>query len=709
MRRWKKCVAAALAATMMSTALPIGGMWQCAMVAHAEELTAAYSVSLDWDKEEMIISKKDNSEMAEGDVIYYQVIADKSVKKVLTKQAPNAKKWNTIVVDKVQNGKYVMNINWMTYTKLQTLYVTDNIEDDVEASEVRIDKQNTTLKMKLAGDVAPEGIEGLDYIGDASTGYLSINKTVKNADPAITNLTQLEFRTANSQWQYVTKAKDSGGYTENLKLSKYGTKGVSLYFRVAADQTISPLRPNGKAITFRYAAKATAPKVTVNYENMTLTLPKKCEYISAEQYAQGATWQKRDEKTTKMLYFSELPTEYKGTNAVKLFVRTQGTSKKVSSKVNPICIDPYTEKHSSTNLVVASGIDAIDTSLENQLSMQFATVSKKTSGLSIVNNTDYAYQVAIVKKSAIGESCISEGVYNGTSKWLGLADATPVMKFYNVKKKGTLVIPTGSTSKTNLTNANLDDYYIAYREYDSSVKNHGAPAKIYVTEMAKELPQILTVTYNNEVLDSVTTSSGTAISLLSTGKLDLKAKISNKAKSSDTFTAKVYADEACTKTTLTMLAKVSFDTADSTKCTANIEITSTADVNGKSGYLKVACEGIYQIIPIYSYKKGAISGAAIEAAEEKLNTAFATSSGNSKDLASIIDNENIQVSMTKEGTSEVVNISEKIITINPITEGEKEIVDIILEDNGYKAYYKLTIRILAGSKYSCVFARVGSL
>lgn len=476
-------------------------------------------------------------------------------------------KWTAIEVGAQQdydakNHSFV-DFSWLNCAKKQDLYiamdptaVTDGTETPVK---ITINAQSSNLKIKYYGTKPADTVNEKLYVGNDITGYLVSEAAKTGATPV--DITTTQYKTENGEWTTV-------GADLATELLKYINKGVKLQFRVAPSNVGQNVA--GKTVTVSVPAKANGPKVTVDYNKQQITFPKGSEYILSGDYKVGATWKAAPLEGTKVkpLYFDDAAIGYNGTKKT-FYVRTVAKQNKACSKITVVTIGAQvTVKDGDVNVadgtkLLATKYDATDSNTKEKVFIQYKTPYDKSSGLLITNNSNKAYQVAVVKIDDIkgyydktGED--EEVSYDFTAKGseMIIGENTSKIKFTDVKaytvdrtgavkKEGSATIATRDLFKTE--GSKIDDYVILYRQYDKSSKTNTAPAKTYMVPMAATLNQILTVSdgASSNPIEAVGETNSTAKELVgTTNALTLKCSLSNAVSSSSKSVAKVYKKES---------------------------------------------------------------------------------------------------------------------------------------------------------------------
>ena len=488
---FRKGMAVALSVAMVTGLAPTN-VWQPVIgspitVVHAEDtgdtgqitsVSTMAQISINYQEEKLFVSKK-SGEMTKGDIFYYQLVNDDRNGKQV---APDATKWNVAEVDNLTEidagdsaGKaQCMDMSWVSTSKGQTLYVTFDTDPSVEEpASLHIPAQVTKLKIDFTGIRPAQGTENDTYIGNDVTGYLVLDKS--KTDSTVTSFKDLEWRSTNRAWNSVIQED-----TLTIDFLCYMRKGENLEFRKkpTADS------PAGKAVKVKVPAKPNAPKITADTVKQTVALPAGSEYIKASDYKDGKNeWTAVAAKATK--YFDEL-FDYNGTKDVTILVRSKSTSKKVASKITEVTLKAAEETSEDTVVVDLNGTAATD----GKLTVTYTDIQHIEKGLTITNNTQKKYQVAIVKKTELESKNIDFA--KGSSLKIGdRSNAAFVFKDINVKGK-VKVTTVGSkwAAKWNeeiKTEADLKNYQLLVR-----TRSGLAPGKIVKVdlEVKKETEEI---------------------------------------------------------------------------------------------------------------------------------------------------------------------------------------------------------------------------
>ena len=504
-----------------------------------------------------------------GDSFYYQTVLYGNDGKP---GALKANKWVAIEAAYNENDTTLaanytnVDFSWLSCTKKQDLYVVKDATAAAAGTEtpvkITINAQNVDLSIKYYGTL-PTGTDepGADYyVGNDVTGYLVSMPKATGKEKV--KLTATQYKTENGEWTAVTSALSD-------ELLKYVNKGVKLQFRVAPSSAAENVA--GKTVTVSVPAKANGPKVTVDYNKQQITFPKGSEYILSTYYGkEGKKWTAAplDGNKVKTLYFDDTEIGYNGTEAKTFYVRTAAKQNKVCSKITVVTIgaqvtvaDDVVNVANGTGLL-ATKYDANDTTTKDKVFIQYKTPYDKSSGLLITNNSNKAYQVAVVKRTDITTDYYTVDANDNDNKnfiasKMIIGDRNSKIKFTDVKaytvnkttgvtKEGSATIATKDLFKTaNDVTPGIADYAILYRQYDKSSKTNTAPAKTYMVDMAATLKQTLTVSDGVEgnPIESTNTSTNNdnAKELVGTTEiLTLKCSLENEVSSTSTLKAKVY-------------------------------------------------------------------------------------------------------------------------------------------------------------------------
>ncbi|MBQ3782025.1 MAG: hypothetical protein II838_01110 [Lachnospiraceae bacterium] len=516
-----------------------------------------------------------------GESVYYQTVpytgTDFGTPGTLN---TSVKKWTAIEIGHAEApqagdnsglyGKYnYVDFSWLSCTKKQDLYVAKDAAA-VEAGEetpvkITINAQSSNLKIKYYGTKPANTVAENLYVGNDITGYLVSEAAKTGATPVVITTTQ--YKTENGEWTTV------GADLAN-ELLKYINKGVKLQFRVAPSDVDNNVA--GKAITVSVPAKANGPKVTVDYNKQQITFPKDSEYILSADYKVGAEWTEAplDGRKVKPLYFDDTKIGYDGTEAKTFYVRTVAKQNKACSKITVVTIGAQVivgdgvVNVANGKALLATKYDATDNTTKEKVFIQYKTPYDKSSGLLITNNSNKAYQVAVVKiddikdyydKTGEGEEVSYDFTAKGSKMIIG--ENTSKIKFTDVKaytvdnrtgavkKEGSATIATRDLFKTE--GSKIDDYVILYRQYDKSSKTNTAPAKTYMVPMAATLNQILKVSDGAETdpIEAVGETNIKAKELVGTAtKLNLTCSVSPEFNKNSKSVAKVYTESNGTYT-----------------------------------------------------------------------------------------------------------------------------------------------------------------
>ena len=466
-------------------------------------------------------------------------------------------KWTAIEVgaqgDYSATNHSFVDFSWLNCAKKQDLYIAMDptaVDEGTEAPvKITINAQSSNLKIKYYGTKPAETVDAKLYVGNDITGYLVSEAAKTGATPV--DITTTQYKTENGSWTNVTTELAD-------ELLKYINKGVKLQFRVAPSSAGKNVA--GKTVTVSVPAKANGPKVTVDYNKQQITFPKGSEYILSADYKVGAEWTAAplEGSKVKALYFDDAAIGYDGTNAKTFYVRTVAKQNKACSKITVVTIgaqvtvaDGVVNVANGTDLL-ATAYDANDDNTKEKVFIQYKTPYDKSSGLLITNNSNKAYQVAVVKATDITDYYTEDGDFIASKMIIG--ERTSKIKFTDVKaytvdkktgavkKAGSVTIATKDLFKTE--GSKISDYVILYRQYDKSSKTNTAPAKTYMVDMPATLNQILTVSDGAEAnpIESTNTSQNAdAKELVGTIKtLTLKCSLDKEVSSTSTLKAKVY-------------------------------------------------------------------------------------------------------------------------------------------------------------------------
>lgn len=555
-------------------------------------------------------SSETTKPVALGNSFYYQTVLygnDGSA------GALKANKWVAIEAAYNENnsGSTVnytnVDFSWLSCTRKQDLYVVKDATAAAAGTEtpvkITINAQNVDLSIKYYGTL-PTGNDAPApdyYVGNDVTGYLvSVPKATGKAKVA---LAATEYKTENGAWTAVTSALST-------ELLKYVNKGVKLQFRVAPNSAAENVA--GKTVTVSVPAKANGPKVTVDYNKQQITFPKGSEYILSTAYGkEGEKWTAAplDGNKVKTLYFDDKEIGYNGTDAKTFYVRTAAKQNKVCSKITVVTIgaqvtvaDDVVNVANGTGLL-ATKYDANNDATKDKVFIQYKTPYDKLSGLLITNNSNKAYQVAVVKRTDI-EDCYktTEAGKDFIASKMIIGDRNSKIKFTDVKaytvnkttgvtKEGSATIATKDLFKTaNGVTPEIADYAILYRQYDKSSKTNTAPAKTYMVDMAATLNQTLTVSDGADsgaIVSTNTEQNNAAKELVGTAtKLNLTCLVSPEFNKNSKSVAKVYTKPA--NGTYTPYNKFTVKIADNKK-----DVTVQAQSAAADGeyYVGVTLEG----------------------------------------------------------------------------------------------------------------------
>lgn len=470
---FKKGMAIALSVAMVTGLAPTNA-WQTVTgsrvaVVHAEETekdsteTAPTKamIFMNYQEEKFFAINKDG--LKAEDVFYYQFVNDN---KKGEQVAPSPSKWNTAVVDNIielsdGTNKFqgqCMDLSWLSTSKGQTLYVTFSTDPTVEKPDsLHIPAQVTKLKIDFTGSRPTGGTENDTYIGNDVAGYLTIN-TAKT-DPGVTSFKQLEWRSTNGTWASVIQSDKL-----NMNLLRYVNKGGNLEFRVQPTDR----SPAGKAVKVKFPAKANGPKVTVDSVKQTVVLPAGSEYVLSSDYKVGAAWTPVTAKTTK--YFDEL-CGYTGETDITMFVRNAGVAKKASSKITEVTLKAAEPISSDTVVMNLDGT----ASTNGKVAVSYVDSGNVGKGLTITNNTQKKFQVALVKKTAIDGKDLTKG---SVLKIGDTSNAAFVFKDVNVGAKLKATKIGAKWDETIASGDSLKDYIFLIR-----TKTGLVPGKILSVNM----------------------------------------------------------------------------------------------------------------------------------------------------------------------------------------------------------------------------------
>ena len=590
----------------------------------------AVKVSFDYASKMLKIAKKESSSFtpyAIGESVYYQTVpytgTDFGTAGTLN---TSAKKWTAIEIGYAEAsegesglyGKYnYVDFSWLSCTKKQDLYVAKDAAA-VEAGEetpvkITINAQSSNLKIKYYGTKPADTVATNLYVGNDITGYLVSEAAKTGATPVVITTTQ--YKTENGEWTTV-------GADLATELLKYINKGVKLQFRVAPSSEGKNVA--GKTVTVSVPAKANGPKVTVDYNKQQITFPKGSEYILSTAYVVGANWTAAplEGNKVKALYFDDEAIGYNGTDAKTFYVRTAGTEKKACSKITVVTIgrqvtvdDGVVNVADGTNLL-ATAYDATNENTKEKVFIQYKTPYDRSSGLLITNNSNKAYQVAVVKKTDIA------GYYNETendgevsydftamgSKMI-IGEKTSKIKFTDVKaytvdkktgavtKAGSATIATKDLFKTE--GSKISDYVILYRQYDKSSKTNTAPAKTYMVPMAAVLEQAVTLKLKDaeSALTPYVANAATTAAIKASQELTLT--LDKQTNTTSVAKVTIWKDADCKQANTEVKATVAKDATN--KNVNKITLTVSKDTI-KTAYVKVVWEGVEKVYYI-SYAK----------------------------------------------------------------------------------------------------------
>ena len=520
------------------------------------------------------------------------------------------------------------------YSGIKLQFRVAATEETVVGKEVTVSypAKSTTLKIKFFGELTKNGTKVLDsneteiasgcYIGNDVTGYLVSENTVKvtkvKVDGVTTNqkdivasaipFANLEFKTTDGNW---TSATDPSLGVAKV-LARYVNKGVKLQFRVAATSET----PAGKTIAFSYPAKASGPKVTVDYNKQMVTLPVGSQYILSDSYKVGAAWinaptelNSKGKEVAKAVYFNELDETigYDGDVTKVVYVRTPGSKAKVSSKITVVTLGKATETASGV-INVANGTTLLPTSYtaatDGKVLIQYATPyiatttakGKTTSTIAITNNSTEAYQVAVVLKSDLKDA--SGNFYNGNdftaaASRIKIGDSASVIKFtdvkgYTVNKTGVKVAGTAKIATTLASEKSVSDYVILYRQFNKSSKTNTAPGKIYMVNMPEVLTQTLTANQGNTSLRAYVAGATPTITV--NGNSEFTLSLGNIVNTATKPTVTVCKEAECKNANKDITVKVTKD-GNNAKLTW---IVNKEDNKDTGAYVKVVWESVTQ-------------------------------------------------------------------------------------------------------------------
>lgn len=587
----------------------------------------AVKVSFDYASKMLKIAKKESASFtpyAIGESVYYQTVpytgTDFGTAGTLN---TSAKKWTAIEIGYAEAsegesglyGKYnYVDFSWLSCTKKQDLYVAKDAAA-VEAGEetpvkITINAQSSNLKIKYYGTKPADTVAANLYVGNDITGYLVSEAAKTGATPVVITTTQ--YKTENGEWTTV-------GADLATELLKYINKGVKLQFRVAPSNEGKNVA--GKTVTVSVPAKANGPKVTVDYNKQQITFPKGSEYILSTAYRVGAEWTAAplENNKVKALYFDDAAIGYDGTNAKTFYVRTVAKQNKACSKITVVTIGAQvTVAEGVVNVangtdLLATAYDATNENTKEKVFIQYKTPYDKSSGLLITNNSNKAYQVAVVKKTDI-EDCYKttgEGKDFIASKMI-IGEKTSKIKFTDVKaytvdnktgavkKAGSATIATKDLFKKveNVT-PEISDYVILYRQYDKSSKTNTAPAKTYMVDMAAVLEQAVTLKLKDadEALNPYVANAATTAAIKASQELTLT--LDKQTNTTSVAKVTIWKDADCKQANTEVRATVAKDATN--KNVNKITLTVSKD-KIKTAYVKVVWEGVEKVYYI-SYAK----------------------------------------------------------------------------------------------------------
>lgn len=174
---------------------------------------------------------------------------------------------------------------WDAYTqKVNSNYVVD-------LSALNLTKDNYVLVKGTSTATDPLLIKLSTIDGKAKAKYNAKTGKIAGATADLTNaeLATYQYRTATGNW---TEIQESNG----LDLSSFQMVGATLYLRTAPEKNNSQLQAKsdanvggyayaevekafpGKELKVKIAKLANGPKVAVNYDKKTVTIPKNAEY-----------------------------------------------------------------------------------------------------------------------------------------------------------------------------------------------------------------------------------------------------------------------------------------------------------------------------------------------------------------------------------------------------------------------------------------------
>lgn len=334
-----------------------------------------------------------------------------------------------------------------------------------------------------------------------ATKVKAVNKEGKielTVNAATVSEESIQWRTANAEW------KDNKDNVADL--TKYYKRGATLYVRQAAVDSsagkakIEDGAPASKEAKLKIAKQAKAPKVTMDPVKNTFKFPKNCEVKCTEiagaekDYDFVAIGTEKADKnptletflTGKKLVSSEAIATTSSsvtTSYAAIFeVRTAATAKKPASKIAEVKV-PWQPTVTVGDAVSATGI-----------SYGVALNAKKTqaTGLVITNNSEVAYQYAVVKST--------DDLSN--VKWKKVASKKTAKVSKKAAEAGSIVIYRSMGVKDNKKTADVNEFAWA-SEIAKDTKAVAYPVEVK-TDLAVTAAQATT---------AGTTASKTAISV----------------------------------------------------------------------------------------------------------------------------------------------------------------------------------------------------
>ena len=207
---------------------------------------------------------------------------------------------------------YTMDISWINSSTEVTLYLKGNINSSIKA--VYIPMQDTTFKVTY-----DKAEEEFDFI---------------NAE----DYESFEWRKASDyNWNRVSLDETSASYRGFMNmLETLRVKGAKIVFRlpqIQGNAYSSGSRPS-KEVTLTIAARAEAPKISVNVSKLTLNTTEAMEYYNEtlRTWMECSKTMSLEELAPKVLYQN-------GAQTVTLMIRTAATTKASYSKTAYVTIN----------------------------------------------------------------------------------------------------------------------------------------------------------------------------------------------------------------------------------------------------------------------------------------------------------------------------------------------------------------------------------